>query len=76
MVVWAWVGPDELGRAPGLGIKQALCPAGMIPMVSCREGAIEQQSILEQMQALATAHGNTIRLVRFVAEQVLRELIP
>lgn len=76
MVLYAWVGYDERGLEPDMGIKQALCPAGYIPMVSCRDWQLEQEYVLEQMTALASRYGKTIRLVRFVAESIVKELDP
>lgn len=76
MTLYAWIGRDETGREPGLGLKQALTPAGFIPLVSCRPGQLEQGYILEQLQAQASKHGKTIRLVRFVVESIEMKVVP
>lgn len=76
VVLHAWVGPDELGIEEEYGLKQASTPAGMVPLVSCREGQLEQPYLVAQMQRQADEYGVTIRLVRFVAVEVVAELEP
>jgi hypothetical protein len=64
MTLYAWVGEDELGSGE-VGLKQALCPAGLIPMVACKTGKMDQEYIVQQMQRQATTCGKVIRLCRF-----------
>lgn len=72
MVLYAWVGEDELGSGE-VGLKQAEVPAGMVPLVACKEGKMDQLYIIKQLQAQASAYGKTIRLCKFVfSEQVMR----
>lgn len=75
MVLFAWVGEDQLGKE-GFGIKQAICPSGFIPMVSCKAGKLDQEYIVEQMEALAKRYGKPITLARFKFDGVLAELKP
>ncbi len=62
--LFAWVGEDELGSGE-IGIKQALCPAGCVPMVSVSKDKMQQGYIKEQLQSIANQYGKTIHLVRF-----------
>lgn len=75
MVLYAWVGEDELGSGE-VGLKQAEVPAGCIPMVACKEGKIDQLYIREQLQAQASKYGKRITLCRFVLEKQLDVLEP
>jgi len=62
--LFAWIGEDELGSKE-IGIKQALCPAGCIPMVSISKAKMQQGYIKEQLQSMANQFGKTVHLVRF-----------
>jgi hypothetical protein len=73
MALYAWVGEDELGSGE-VGIKQALTPAGRIPLVACKEGKMDQQYIENQLQDLGRQYGKKIRLVKFVYSEVVKEL--
>lgn len=75
VVLWAWVGEDEHGSGE-VGIKQALCPAGYIPLVACKDGKINQDYLREQLQQQANAFGKTIRLCKFTFVQVEETLEP
>lgn len=75
MVLWAWVGADELGSGE-LGLKQARTPAGMIPLVACKEGKIDKPEIAGQLQSQATVFRKVIRLVRFRYQAVVETLNP
>lgn len=70
--LFAWVGENELD--PGdkkLGLKQAVVPAGTVPMVAVDRAKMEKY--WPQAEAQAARYGKRIRLVRFVFAEVLRE---
>ncbi len=73
----AWIGEDETGSGK-VGIKQALCNAGMIPIVGVadHETKLTYSSIARQMQLQADAHKKVIRLVRYVAVEELIVVTP
>jgi hypothetical protein len=73
MVLFAWVGEDQFGKE-GFGIKQALCPVGFIPLVSCKGGKLEQDYIKEQLRAMVEAYGKTVFLCRFKFDGVVGEV--
>lgn len=75
MVLYAWVGDDELGSGE-VGLKQAVVPAGCIAMVACKEGRMDQDYIIKQLQAQANIFGKTIRLCRFVYQDEVIVLEP
>jgi hypothetical protein len=68
----AWIGEDENGSG-AIGIKQALCPAGMIPIVGIADHKtkLTWPAIVRQMQLQADAHKKVIRLVRYEAVEEL-----
>lgn len=70
--LYAWVGEDETGRG-SVRVKQALCKAGVIPMVAVEQAAVLQDYIAAQMNVQAAIHGTTIRLCRFVLAEVILE---
>ncbi len=69
----AWVGEDEMGSGR-IGIKQALVPAGMIPLAAIGDhlDRLTSDNLLQGLQLQATHFGKTIRLCRFrfVAEEI------
>ena len=69
------VGEDELGSGK-IGIKQAVCPAGTIPMVAIEEHRDRMEGVIPQMQRQAREYGKTIRLVRYVAVEEVVTLTP
>jgi hypothetical protein len=73
----AWIGEDEHGSGK-IGIKQALVPAGMIPIVSVLDDKrkVTWPAIVNQMQLQADVYGKTIRLVRYEAVEELIVVIP
>jgi hypothetical protein len=74
MAVFAWVGE---GQEPGrFGIKQAQRLAGILPMVSCDGGRLEDDEILEQMRAMVAQTGKPVYLARFTLDGVVTELKP
>ncbi len=62
--LYAWVGEDEQGSGQ-LGLKQALVPAGLIPLVSVNEKKIDKEYIKDALQSQANTYGKTIRLCKF-----------
>lgn len=61
--LFAWVGEDELGSGE-IGIKQGLCPAGLVPLVSVdKEKLVKFASGLQQQ---VNNYGKPIRLCKFV----------
>lgn len=68
-LLYAWVGEDELGSGE-IGLKQALCPAGCIPMVATQIQKVTQPFIREQLQSVANQYGKARYLVRYVPEIV------
>ena len=53
--LYAWLGEDELGSGE-IGLKQAICPAGTIPMVSIEPSKLEKY--WPQAEAAASHYGN------------------
>jgi hypothetical protein len=68
--LYAWLGEDELGSGE-IGIKQALVPAGLIPIVSIHRS--KACSVTTEMETQAATWGRRIRLVRFVVAEVIYE---
>lgn len=64
VALYAWVGEDELGSGI-VGLKQALVPAGMVPLVAVDDSKINRQYIQQAMQAQANMYGKTIRFCKF-----------
>lgn len=72
MELFAWIGEDELGSGE-LGLKQAIVPAGWIPLVALRQEKINAEPIRLQLQQQASTYGKTIRLCRFrLVEEILK----
>lgn len=69
MKLWAWMGEDELGSGK-IGLKQALVPAGYIPIVACEPGKIDGGAVRVQMLRQAQQYRKTISLVRFGFERI------
>lgn len=63
--LYAWLGEDELGSGE-VGLKQAVVPAGTIPLVSVKETKLNQEYIQQQLQLQANSYGKTIRFCKFV----------
>jgi hypothetical protein len=70
--LFAWLGADELGSGE-IGLKQALMPAGMMPLVAVKRYKMESAAIVDAMQMQAEVYGKKIRLCRFVFSEVLVE---
>jgi hypothetical protein len=73
MKLWAWVGEDELGSKE-FGLKQAIVPAGCIPMAACKQSKIDDAAIKLQLHRQARQFRKTISLVRFKFERVEEQL--
>lgn len=71
--LFAWLGEDELGSGE-IGLKQAHCPAGMIPMVAVKQGKMQQDFIRMQMDRQGKAYGKKIQLCRFKFTGVVEEV--
>tara|TARA_Y100000310_G_C20117545_1_gene549962 strand:- start:313 stop:567 length:255 start_codon:yes stop_codon:yes gene_type:complete len=70
--LFAWVGEDELGSGE-IGLKQAMCPAGMIPIVTINEQKAGHADIKRQLEQQAHIFGKKIRLCRFKFDGVIAE---
>jgi hypothetical protein len=70
MELYAWVGWDELSTG-GLGLKQGVVPAGVIPIVSVDRAQIEKY--WDQAEVQAEWYGKRIFLARFRLVEVVRE---
>ncbi len=62
--LYAWLGEDEHGSGK-VGLKQALVPAGMIPLVAVDDFKLDREYIQEALQAQANQYGKTIRFCKF-----------
>jgi hypothetical protein len=69
MVLYAWVGEDELNNSHELGLKQGLVPAGLIPMVSVSKEKLDKYWTQAVVQA--ATYGKKIYLVKFTASEIL-----
>lgn len=75
VALYAWLGEDELGSGV-VGLKQALVPAGYIPLVAVDGAKIDRDFLRQNLQAQANAYGKTIRLCKFVFEQEIVTIEP
>ena len=75
MSLYGWLGEDEKGSGV-VGLKQALVPAGCIPMVATERDKMDDPDIRSQLQAQGVMYGKTIRLCRFVFAAELVRLKP
>lgn len=64
MTIYAWVGEDELGSGR-IGIKQALCPAGYVPLAAMDYDLEKLKRLKPGLEAQASLYGKKIRLCRF-----------
>jgi hypothetical protein len=69
--LFAWVGEDEFGSSK-IGLKQAMVPAGLIPIVAIARGKVDREFIALQMEQQARAYGKQISLCRFTLAEVLK----
>lgn len=75
VTLYAWVGEDELGSGV-VGIKQAVVPAGTIPIVATRREKVDHEDIVRQLQAQANHYGKEIRLIACVEVETLLIIRP
>lgn len=68
--LFAWLGEDEMGSGE-IGLKQARCAAGMIPMVATKIEKMDQEYIREQLHAQGIAFNKRISLCRFKFDGVV-----
>ncbi len=73
----AWIGEDELGSGK-IGIKQAIVPAGRIPIVGVidHKTKLTWPAIVNQFQRQANEYGKEIRLVRYQPVEILLVVRP
>jgi len=71
--MYAWIGEDENGSGE-IGIKQALVPAGMIPIAGIHLNKIGQQYIKEAMDIQGKTYGKKICLCKFQFEEIVCEV--
>lgn len=71
--LYAWLGEDELGSGE-VGLKQARCPAGCIPMVAVKKGKMQQGYIRDQMDSQGKLYHKKISLCRFKFDGVVEEV--
>jgi hypothetical protein len=73
--LYAWVGEDEHG-SDEIGLKQAIVPAGCIPIVATSRDKVDRAGIRAQMQAMVNEYGKTRYLVRYTGLEVVAVLKP
>ena len=73
--LFAWLGEDELGSGE-VGIKQAKCPAGYIPLVSVNGKKMDQDYMIQQLQLQANLYGKTIRLCKYKFVEEVVTILP
>lgn len=71
--LFAWVGEDELGSGQ-VGIKQGFVPAGCIALVSVDHYKLTRPSLTDQLHSQVRLYGKTIRLVKYVAVEIMEEI--
>lgn len=72
--LFAWVGEDEYGSGE-IGLKRARVPSGDdVPMVATRRDKVDRPPVTGQLQRQVNQYGQPIRLVRYVAVEVLATL--
>lgn len=69
--LYAWMGEDELGSGE-FGIKQALVPAGMIPLVATQRKKLDQPYLNEALALQSKQSDKRIYLVRFTAINIVK----
>lgn len=73
--LFAWVGEDEHGSGK-IGLKQAIMPAGCVPLVAVDDFKVDRDYVKEALQHQANVYGKTIRLCRFVFVQEIVRIDP
>jgi hypothetical protein len=72
---YAWVGEDELGSGE-VGIKRAFLNGQYMALVDTNPKKVDRLDFYLGLNAQAEKYGKKIRLVRFVAAEVVAETIP
>ena len=72
LVIYAWVGEDELGSGR-VGIKQGRVPAGYIPLAAMDYDLHKLARLQPQMEEQAKQSGMEIRLCKFELVEVASE---
>ncbi len=75
IILYAWLGEDELGSGE-VGLKQAYCAAGLVPLVATSQTKMEQKFLLEQLKEQADAYGKTVTLCKFVFQEEVMTITP
>lgn len=75
MKLYAWIGEDEFGSGV-VGLKQAVVPAGIVPLVAIDRTKIDRPEIRRQLQNQANVYGKPIRLAEFELTADLDALEP
>jgi hypothetical protein len=70
--LYAWVGADQAGD---VGLKCAMTPIGVVPLVLCRLDLASNMNLAMQMQEMARRTGLPVRLVRYRVDEVLEEIL-
>lgn len=73
--LYAWVGEDEFG-SNDVGLKQAMVPAGCIPLVAVNGKKLDRDYIIAQLQRQANAYGKSIRLCKYEFVEELITVVP
>jgi hypothetical protein len=68
--LFAWLGEDEYGSGE-IGLKQALVPAGCIPLVAVDPTKVNRTQLVGAMREQAAAFGRKIYLCRYRLEEVI-----
>jgi hypothetical protein len=71
--LYAWVGEDECGSGK-IGLKQAIVPAGVIPIVAVDLEKVDRGFIVDQMQRQVDEYGKTIYLVEYGPVRIVKTL--
>jgi hypothetical protein len=69
--LFAWVGEDELGSGE-IGLKQAIVPAGVIPIVAVSRDKVDRLMIAKQMDEQGRQYDKQISLCRFTFAEVIK----
>jgi hypothetical protein len=71
--LFAWIGEDEFGSGV-IGIKQAMVPAGMIPIVATSLEKVNREFITRAMDMQGKAYGKKIMLCKFKFDGIITEV--
>jgi len=71
--LFAWIGEDELGNGV-IGIKQAVVPAGTIPIVATTLNKVNQEYLTQSLDAMGKKYGKKIFLCKFKFDSIISEV--